>query len=449
MIRKILWNIYMQKKGKAFSKYCTLKRYNKLPQKKKQKIQEKRLKEILLHAYHNVPYYNKILANSGVIIENEIKLDNFLNIPILDKNAIRENFELLISKDIDDREWYYNTSGGSTGEPAKFIQDLEYSSWNMAASEIFMGFCGYHVPKSRIILWGSEKDIGSNKNKTLRRTLGLWMQNVDFLNAYNITPTVMNKYVDTINRKKPYLIHAYAESLYQFALFIDKNKLGIYSPRAIITSAGTLFPYMRELIQDVFGAHVFNMYGSREVGAIACETSEHDGLHVSDYTQYVELIDNNQNTVSYGDKGEVIITSLTNYAMPLIRYRIGDIAEWSNHSNNEEFKPYILKNVEGRISDNFISKDGNITFGSYFRHLIFFMDWIEKYQIVQEDYDEIIFYIKPINNVPAFFNEEFHKIANKIKKVMGESCVVKYTLVDDINNSTSGKYRYTISKVCR
>lgn len=449
MIRKILWNIYMQKKGKAFSKYCALKRYNKLPQKEKQNIQEKRLKDILLHAYQNVPYYTRILSNSGVINGKEVNLEKFTKIPVLDKKTIRENFEQLIAKDIDNRQWYYNTSGGSTGEPAKFIQDLEYSSWNMAASHMFMEFCGYHVPKPRIILWGSEKDIGLNKNKTIRRTLGLWMQNINFLNAYNITPTMMKKYVDTINKKKPYLIHAYAESLYQFALFIDKNKLDIYFPRAIITSAGTLFPYMRELIQGVFGAHVFNMYGSREVGAIACETSEHDGLHVSDYTQYVELIDNNQNIVSYGEKGEVIITCLTNYAMPLIRYRIGDIAEWSNHSENEDLKPYILKNVEGRISDNFISRDGNITFGSYFRHLIFFMDWIEKYQIVQEDYDRIIYYIKPINDVPASFGEEFHKISNETKKVMGESCIVSYKIVNDIQYSISGKYRYTISNVGR
>lgn len=447
MIRKILWNIYMQKKGKAFSKYCTLKRYNRLPRREKQIIQEKRLKEVLLHAYQNVPYYTKVLANSGVINGSEVNLEEFTNIPILDKKAIRENFEQLMSKDIDNRKWNFNTSGGSTGEPAKFIQDLEYSSWNMAASQIFLEFSGYQVPKSRIILWGSEKDIGSNK--TIRRSLGLWMQNIKFLNAYNINPTMMNEYVDTINQKKPYLIHAYAESLYQFTLFINKNKLSIYSPKAIITSAGTLFPYMRELIQDVFGTQVFNMYGSREVGAIACETSEHSGLHVSDFTQYVELLDNNLNTVSYGEKGEVTITSLTNYAMPLIRYRIGDIAKWSNHSENKKLKPYIFENVEGRISDNFISKDGNITFGSYFRHLIFFMDWIEKYQIVQEDYDKVIFYIKPINDVPASFIDEFHRISNEIKKVMGESCVVNYKIVDNIQNSISGKYRYTISNVSR
>jgi phenylacetate-CoA ligase len=442
-MRRLLWNLNLQRNGKAYSKYLELKKYEMLPELDRQKIQEERLKKILLHAYKNVPYYTRILSEASVVVGEDVFLDNFTRIPVLDKDIIRKND--LVSKDINGRKWIYNTSGGSTGTPIKIVQDMEYLSWNMAASELFMNNCGYKVPMRRVTLWGSERDIRSKRS--IKSNIVLWMTNNEFLNAYNISPDKMKEYVSIINEKKPNLIHAYAESLYQFALFLERENISVYSPEVIITSAGTLFPYMRDIIEKTFNSKIYNLYGSREVGAIACEKIGESGMHVSTYTQYIELLDRNTTPVSYGQEGELIVTSLTNYGMPLIRYKIGDVAQWSDIYKTEQIRPSIIENVKGRVSDNFIKRDGSITFGSYFRHLLFFMDWIDKYQIVQEDYEKVIFYIKPISKVPNNFPVDFDSIIKDVKLVMGEDCSVAYKVVDRIDNSTSGKYRYTISKV--
>lgn len=358
----------MQSQLKSFSKYSEIKRYNRLPNIEKKAIQDERLKKLLIHSYNNVPYYTKTLREAGVVIDGEVLLENFNNIPILDKKTIRENFEDLTSAKRSNIKTFLNTSGGSTGEPIRFLQDEEYASWNMAVSRVFTEYSGYRIPNKRFILWGSERD--SVKPESFRRKLGLWLQGITFLNAYNIGEKEMNYYISLINKEKPYLIHAYAESLYQFAVYLDKNNIKIFSPNAIITSAGTLMPHMRELIEKIFKTKIYNMYGSREVGAIACESNSHDGLHISTYTQYVELMGgNNDKILSSGSNGEVIVTSLTNYSMPLIRYKIGDLASWSKNSTGIEWNT-TLENVAGRVSDNFIAKNGKITFGAYFRHLL-------------------------------------------------------------------------------
>ena len=90
-----------------------------------------------------------------------------------------------------------------------------------------------------------------------------------------------------------------------------------------MVTAGTLFEPIRQTIESVFQAPVFNRYGSREVGDIACECEAHSGLHVALPTQFVEILRPDGTAAGPGEIGEIVVTSLTNFAMPLIRYRIG------------------------------------------------------------------------------------------------------------------------------
>jgi phenylacetate-CoA ligase len=150
--------------------------------------------------------------------------------------------------------------------------------------------------------------------------------------------------------------------------------------------------------------------------------------------------------------GEVVLTSLTNYAMPLIRYRIGDMAAWSERPCSCGRSWPLLKTVSGRVTDTFIRADGTLVHGEYFAHLFYFRDWVKKFQVVQEKHDLIKVYIVPFNKDQSVFDkckEEIQDIEKKIGVVMGPSCKVYWNLLSDIPPTASGKYRYTISNVPR
>ncbi|KCZ71731.1 coenzyme F390 synthetase [Candidatus Methanoperedens nitroreducens] len=406
-------------------------------------IQRERLKTLLLHAYRNVPYYNRVLSESGVVIDGKINLDNFSKIPILTKDIIRKNFEELKSKDLNKRKWYFNTSGGSTGVPVKFIQDKEYLAKLMATKVYFPLVNGKNIGEKEIHLWGSERDIlkGSTGYKAKFYN---WLINRVLLNSFLMSEEKMENYVKIWNDFKPVYVWAYVDSIYEFSKFIDRNNFNIWSPRSIIVTSGTLHKDVRGFVEDVFKTKVINQYGSREVGDIAVECINQEGLHIFEYSQYLEVLNNDLEPVNIEEAGKIYVTNLDNYSMPLIRYDIGDMGIVSTKicSCGRGFS--MLSEITGRVSDHFKRKDGTLVHGGYFRGLFYFKNWVNKFQIIQVDYNFIRIYIVLYGEKDE---NDLKDIENKIKAVMGESCKVEFNFVNEIKPSDSGKFLFTRSLI--
>ena len=370
-------------------------------------------------------------------------------LPFLTKQIIRDNFELLKSRDLQSRRWFYNTSGGSTGEPVRFIQDEVYHVYCQSLKRHYDRWTGYEVGMPKVVLWGSERDLLLGK-ETLRTRVGRWLRNELWLNAFRMSEEDLDQYVAIINKVKPVQILAYAQAIYELARHVEEKKLVIWSPRAIMTTAGTLHVHMREVIERVFGAPVFNRYGSREVGDIACECEAHEGLHICPFTHYVEIVREDGTPAEPGEVGEVVVTSLINYAMPLIRYRIGDMAAWADEKCRCGRAWPLLKEVTGRVTDMFVSASGTRVHGEYFTHLLYFRDWVKKFQFVQESHTHILLRVVPavsLEQAKRIAEQEHAELEDKVRLVMGPACKLEIEFVDDIPPSSSGKYRYTISKV--
>jgi phenylacetate-CoA ligase len=448
--RNFLWKQILSFRGNTLRNLNQVERWQWLDQKQMHALQQERLGRLLLHSYNHVPFYRHVLGNAGVVDDDgKVNVRNFSQIPLLDKSAIRVHYEKLKSDDLATRKWHENTSGGSTGEPVRFVQDKDNHEWLTAVKMLDDLWSGYSVTEKKIILWGSVRDLLIGR-ETLKTRLGQWLRNEIWLNAFHMTPERMHAYVECINGFQPVQILSYVESIYELSRFIEREGLQINNPRSIMTSAGALDRDMRKTIEWIFKAPVFNRYGSREVGDIACECDHHKGLHISLFTHFVEILKQDGTPAEVGEIGEIVVTLLTNYAMPLIRYRIGDMGAWAEQTCTCGRAWPLLKEVSGRITDNFITKGGTLVYGAFFRHLLFFRDWIVRYQIIQEDYDLIRILIVPHepNGMPVEFHDrEVKDITEKIRLVMGQSCHVDFDFVDDIVPLPSGKYRYTISKV--
>lgn len=454
LVRKSLWNLNLAAKGNTLANLRQLTQWQWLDQSELTALQQERLVQLLRHAYSHVPYYRKLLGNNRVVDERSVVLlSNFTKIPLLDRANIRDHFDELKSDDLGSRRWFYNTSGGSTGEPVKFIQDGYYADWCFALKNLDDMWTGYSVGNGQVLLWGSEDDLFVGR-ESYKIRLMRWLRNELCLNAFRMTPERMFAYVDKINTFKPVRIFAYANSIYELSRFIECKGLKVHNPKVIKTTAGNLHKDMRRIIERIFDAPIFDCYGSREVSDIACECDKHRGLHVFSPIHYLEILTPDGSEAAPGKTGEIVITLLTNFAMPLIRYRIGDIGAWADGPCSCGRSLPLLKKVAGRLTDVFIRKDGGVVLPEYLIHLIGVVlntGWIRKYQVIQEDYDliRILLISQNGSSEVGTYLHELREISDKICLVMGEDCNVKFDFVEDLPLTPSGKFRYTTSNVKR
>ena len=416
-------------------------------------FQKSLLRYLLGHAYENVPYYQKTFQNIKGFKPSYLTNPDFISdIPLLDKSDITSNFQALQAQDNHKRLLHKNSSGGSTGEPVTIIQDKVYSNWSEAVKLLFDKWSGHLLSDRKIRLWGSIRDLAALKDNYKLRLLK-WLYSEVHLNSFKMTPREMSKYILTINKFRPNQILSYSESIYELANYIISKGENVYSPNAIMTSAGTLFPNMRETIQHAFKCPVFNRYGSREVGDIACECEKHTGLHISIPTHYVETLKPDGSNAGYDELGEIVITSLVNFAMPLMRYRIGDMGVLSRQRCSCGRTWPVLKEIAGRVTDVFRRQDGGVVAPEFFIHLIgveLNSGWIQKFQVIQKQHKLLQIRIIPTTDpqiAPEEHNYQIEQITKGIQMVMGNDCKVDYRFETDIPPTASGKHRYTISEI--
>jgi len=134
---------------------------------------------------------------------------------------------------------------------------------------------------------------------------------------------------------------------------MQKNGIDNIKPKAILTTADMLYDYKRKTIEHIFDCDVFDNYSGRDTTLQAAECSEHFGYHLSIENAVVEFVKENED-VYPGETGKIIITDLCNYAMPFIRYEIGDLGVPSDENCPCGRKLPIMKSVKGRILDTII-----------------------------------------------------------------------------------------------
>ncbi|MFA5776878.1 MAG: phenylacetate--CoA ligase family protein [Parcubacteria group bacterium] len=403
-------------------------------------IQKKKLYEILDYSIKNIPYYRKIARENNITVAPNTIFEDIKKFPILTKKIIRKELNNLINKKITAVK---NTSGGSTGEPVVFFQDKVKNDWSAATKMFWNEWAGWKPGDLVISLWGSEKDILKAREGLSGFLMRNFINSIN-LNAFRMTKEDMLRFVEIINKEKPSIVVAYAESIYEFSRFIEKEKIKIHTPQSIISSAGTLFPEFRKTIERVFRCHVFNKYGSREVGDIACECEKHEGLHLNIFSHYLEILDDKLNNSLPRKAGDIYITTLCNKAMPLIRYAIGDIGipDFKNPSCQRGFP--VIESIKGRSVNLFETREGTLIGGEYFTHLFYFRKWVNKFQVIQKNYEaiEINVVLEKKENL-----DEINEIEKNIKLVMGKECKIVWKFVSDISPTKSGKFLYTISEL--
>ncbi|MBL7145011.1 MAG: phenylacetate--CoA ligase family protein [Phycisphaerae bacterium] len=403
------------------------------------------LYHLLNHAFRTVSYYRDFVG-LGTLSESTA-VSVLQKLPILSKDIIRKEMKRLISE-VPGRKLRWNTSGGSTGEPIRLLQDHRMRNLSTATKFLFMRWAGHQMGEPHFLIWGVPKAT-FNETISLHDRIYRRIHNKTYLNCYNINDDVLRKWVDCINTRRPTLIETYADAIYELSQLIISKKLDIARPRAMITSAGVLTSNMRETIKRAFNCPILNRYGSREVSDIACSCLASDELHIDEYSHFVEIVDDNGNLCDAGVEGDILVTLFTNNTMPLIRYQIQDRGMWALGSCPCGRTTRRLVNVSGRQSDYLLASNGSKINGTALTTLLYPVSGIRRYQFRQVEKDKVVLAVVPKDGINRdFLTKEIQPPIEKLKSML-DAVSVELAIVDEISPSKSGKYRYILNDLVK
>jgi phenylacetate-CoA ligase len=228
--------------------------------------------------------------------------------------------------------------------------------------------------------------------------------------------------------------------LYLLAKFVTRQRDLNLSPDAIVATSMMLLESERRLMQKEFSCPVSNRYGCEEVGLIASECEVHDGLHVCAEHVIVEILRDDDSPAEIGEEGEVVLTDLNNYAMPLIRYRVGDRAIMTDDICSCGRQLPIIRALTGRTADFLLKSDGSRVAGiSLVEKTVTAIDGIDQMQIIQLSIDKFL-----VNVVGAKGAQALEaKLESAMCQIFGDTICVDVRLVTELDQENSGKYRFT------
>jgi phenylacetate-CoA ligase len=400
-----------------------------------------RLKSILEHSYKNTSFYRKRFDSAGITHKDIKSPEDLSKLPVLTKRDLQNNYKEMIARNFNKDSLIEDMTGGSTATPVKYYYDWDRYNSRYAAKLRHNKWANWEIGDKAALLWGSSRDMKEISSFKARLRNYLLNRSISLDTSY-FDEESMRTFTMKVLRFKPRIFQAYANSMALFAKYVKKNNIKEIQPKGIITSAEVLHIHDRSLIEETFGCKVFNRYGCREVGTIATECSEHDGMHINAEGIFVEFINKNE---FEEDLGQIIITDLLNYGMPLIRYQIGDVGKPLYKSCKCGRGLPLIGEINGRILDFIITPKGKmVSLGGVNAYVIAKISGIQQIQFIQDQRDKLkIMVIKG----PAFNQNSIETLKRKLFQFMDEKLDIDVEYTDQIPPEASGKFRFCKSSI--
>jgi phenylacetate-CoA ligase len=388
-----------------------------------------RLARLLRHAVENVPFYRACDPSK---------------LPVMDKSTYRSHSPgAFVASNIPVQRCIERTTSGSTGEPYRFALDRATQPVSFASQLTYDSWIGLRPYERclRIAVPQARAPGSSVVLPWLQRVYERWTQ--DRISIWDIDAQQAENIWQRIEAFRPAFIFGYTSTLATLADLLRVRGLRLSRPlRGVITTAETLSPPRRRLIEEFFGVPITNRYGLREFGwfaAQSCAVSP-EQFHVNTELVAFEILRSDGSPAEEGETGRVVLTDLWNYARPFIRYDTGDLAARVGRPCSCGRGFPLLGPIEGRVQECLTTPAGKVINPGLLGHFLFVHnhhgEFVRHYQIVQEGPKHLRLLVVPADG----WNEHSAaRLREEMSGLLGPEMEIEVAAVAEIPPERSGK----------
>lgn len=399
------------------------------------------LRRLIAHAYEHCPHYRQSWDHLGLRPRGLEHAGDLARWPILDRECVRTHRAALRASR-PGLKLITKSTGGSSGVPLQF--DLDHDSHDRRTAAWHRGYAwaGAEPGSKQLSLWGvplGERSLAARLKDHLYHAL--YRRRV--ISCFDADHDLAARFAAELHRRRPDVIVAYTNPLYEVARRLEERGGPVgHRPSSIVVGAEKLHAFQRERIQSVFGAPVFETYGSREFMLIGAECDRHEGLHLTSEHLLVEVVDDHGRPSPPGAEGRVVITDLYNYGMPFVRYATGDLAVAGLGSCSCGRGLPTLRKVVGRRLDILRTADGREIPGEFFPHLVKDFPAVRRFQVIQEELDRVRFALSAEGLSP----QDRASLEAQVRQALGPDVRVDFEPIAQIALTPAGKLQVVINR---
>jgi phenylacetate-CoA ligase len=405
--------------------------------------QNKCLQRVVRRAYDSVPFYRHNFDAVGVKPEQIKTVEDLSKLPLVSKSDIRKNANNVISTDYSMDDLRVLSTSGSTGQPLRIFISKQEDGFRKAKHLRANLSCGHKFFNRWLTVTSPShfSEVGGIQKK-------LHFYSPKFVSVF----WDVNRQLSAISEFNPQVLDGYSSSLALLAREVRKKGVSGINPRIIFGGAELVDPVSRSVIEEVFDAPFYDQYATIEFERMAWQCPERSGYHIDADSLVMEFLDAKGEAVSVGESGEIVCTSLFNYAMPLIRYKVGDFGVASDEECSCGRTLPLLSRIEGRSDSLLLLPDGRllsprtitVAMGSFRLN-----KFIEQFRIVQERKDSIRIDVKvdDLSVDKRLFERDLVVHFKAMLGIKDDLVAFNVVFVDEISLNKNGKLKIIESKL--